>query len=517
MPDPKWDDPRRPSSIEEACDVLALTVKQDKVNKAINFVGMLLSQTHEDMYNIGQEASAASGKTYIGQEVAGYYPPSDVRTYAGASPTSFFHSMGESIPLIELEKTEDLTRVFDADELAREKEVDLAYREESEKLKSEGKKPTRDPRRRVIYINLEHKILVFLDQPHWQLMEKLRPLLSHDQRILRFDITDKTGKGGLRTKTVVIKGFCVVIFATAKSTREEQEQSRMWLLSPETGQSKLKESLKLLGFRIGDRAAFREWIANDPGRRWLRARVSAIRETGIRDVIIPDQAKILEDYLSQRPYLAPRASRDWPRLLYLIKGCALYNCFQRKRSGDSIESDEEDTQAAFKLYNPVAKSNELGISPETYAIYEQVIQPLTSNGDKADRKMIQEKYWQVNHRLLSPERLRKETLPALESAGLIGQEPDPADKRRTLVWCTIPSPISGAVSLGGNRGDNSAPPSPVGDEYRGQNSAPSELASAEGENLCEVCHKPGMVISRIGESGVRAFCSQHVGSYTGDL
>ncbi|MEM3462402.1 MAG: hypothetical protein QXJ15_01875 [Candidatus Bathyarchaeia archaeon] len=46
-------------------------------------------------------------------------------------------------------------------------------------------------------VDLEHKILVFLHQPHWMLMEKLRPLLSHDRRSLRYSITDKMEKAGL--------------------------------------------------------------------------------------------------------------------------------------------------------------------------------------------------------------------------------------------------------------------------------------------------------------------------------
>src|SRR5207253_10306245 len=95
----KYEDPERPSTLEEALDILSLTVKHDRTNKAINFLAMLLAQTDEDQFNIGQEASASSGKTYIGQEISAYFPTRDVRTYAGASPTSFFHSMGESKPL----------------------------------------------------------------------------------------------------------------------------------------------------------------------------------------------------------------------------------------------------------------------------------------------------------------------------------------------------------------------------------------------------------------------------------
>src|SRR3989442_11366354 len=106
-------------------------------------------------------------------------------------------------------------------------------------------------------------------------------------------------------------------------------------------------------------------------------------------------------------------------------------------------------------------------------IYESVIVPLTTNGDKVDRKAIQQKHFEIYHRLLPPDRLRKETLPALESAGLIGQEPDPQDKRRTLVWCTITSPISAGISNGSIHSQDQQLP----EQYRGNNSAPSISAT----------------------------------------
>jgi len=63
-------------------------------------------------------------------------------------------------------------------------------------------KGTWDEEKEMITINLENKILIFLDQPHNQLLERLRPLLSHDQKELSYKITDKREKLGLRTKNV---------------------------------------------------------------------------------------------------------------------------------------------------------------------------------------------------------------------------------------------------------------------------------------------------------------------------
>jgi hypothetical protein len=203
----------REISLEELNSIISTTVKRDEPTKAITFLGMLLAQTIEDQYNIAFQAESSTGKSYIPLELANYFPKEDQLIYASASPTSFFHEVGQ----------------WDKD-------------------------------RKVITVNLEGKILVFMDQPHWMLMEKLRPLLSHDRKVLTYKITDKTGKGGLRTKTVEIIGYPTVVFCTAKSTLEDQERTRLWFLSPETSQEKLSESLHLLTKKYSDPDAYREWL-----------------------------------------------------------------------------------------------------------------------------------------------------------------------------------------------------------------------------------------------------------------
>jgi len=419
---------KREITISELNEILSTTIKCDEANKAITFLGDLLAQTDEDQQNVGFQAESSTGKSYIPQETAEYFPKEERRTYAGASPTSFAHELGRLVPIREAAEKFNLKGIFDADELADEK-------------------------RKVIVVDLERKILVFLDQPHWMLMEKLRPFLSHDSKVLRFSITDRTERAGQRTKSVILIGYSSVNFATAKPTQEDQERTRMLLLSPEATQEKILDAMKLQGVRIGHREAFREWIESHPMRRWLKERIRAIRATGIRNVVIPDWEKILERYSKERPYLSPRALRDWPRLLGFIKGFALLNCFQRVKAGDNtIIADQRDVDAAFDLYESVARSNELGLSPETYRIYAEVILPLTRGGCGVPRKDIIKRFHELYHRPLADDRLRRQILPALESTGLIHQEPNPADKREMLVHPTVSSPISPGPN---NRGKNS--------------------------------------------------------------
>lgn len=96
---------------------------------------------------------------------------------------------------------------------------------------------------------------------------------------------------------------------------------------------------------------------------------------------------------------------------------------------------------AFKLYEEIAKPNELGISPNVYDIYEKCIKSfLTKRG--LTRTEICRKYLSIYHRALSDDVLRKEILPTLEGAGLILLAPSPDDARQIFVYPLDVSPIS---------------------------------------------------------------------------
>jgi len=437
---------RRPLSASDLCDIMGTTIIEDKPVKLIVFLGYLLAQLDEDKYNVGLQAESSAGKSYIVLEVVEYFPEQEKRIYAGASPTNFYHEAGVWCKLKDVATKMNLKGLFDQAELNNEKQY-------------------------VILVDLENKILIFLDQPHWMLAQRLRPLLSHDSKILRYGITDRREKYGLRSKIVLIRGYPTVAFATAQSTQEDQERTRMWLLSPGAGQEKLKESLKLLAEKISNREKFKEWVDAHPKRRWLRDRVMAIRDERIRNVVIPKSKweELLSDYMKKRPKLSPRTQRDWPRLLYLVKGFALLNCFHRKKIDDhTIEADDSDVKEAVSLYEEVANANELGVSPETLKFYQEVILPLAANGDGVSRKDIACKFHELYGRPISQKRLKEDVLPSLESAGLVTSERNPKDMRETLIHPTVTGYI---VTGSNNMPDNSGvlkPSGPTLPDYEGK-------------------------------------------------
>ncbi len=386
----------RPTTFDEIGEVLRSTIRHDLATKLILFCAMILTFTDEDQINILMSGESAGGKSYNALEVAAYFPQETVITIATASPTAFFHDVGKW-----------------------------------------------DEEARVLRVNLRRKILIFLDQPHFTLMERLRPLLSHDRRELLYKITDKSKGGPMRTKNVVLEGFPTVVFCAAKLSLDEQERTRVFILSPETSPEKLEESLRLAIARVGDREEFKRRVESHPRRRWLKARIAAIRDAQIIQVVIEDQEGIYGRFLSQRQRLAPRHQRDLPRILALIKTHALLNFRYREspREG-TIVASQDDVEAGFWLYSLIARSNELGLSPQVYEIHETVIKPRLVTGSLVRKDEISRLYVEKYGRPLAWQRLDREILPALEASGLISLQPDPDDRRRIVVVSPITYNIS---------------------------------------------------------------------------
>ena len=253
----------KPITSKEIGETLSFTIKHDDENKLLAFLGMLSAYTEDSQMNLMFNAPSSTGKSYIPTEVAKLFPVEDVIQLGGASPTAFFHS-GK----------------FD-------KEKD------------------------VYTVDLERKILIFLDQPHDQLLQRLRSLLSHDQKIIEHRITDKTQRGGTKTKTILLKGFCSVVFCTASLKTDEQEATRCFLLSPETTQEKLKAGIEQKIRRESNPEAFNLWLESNSDRQLLKERIRAIKQERINEIrISKEDEKFIADSFIRPSMLRPRDQRD---------------------------------------------------------------------------------------------------------------------------------------------------------------------------------------------------------------
>jgi hypothetical protein len=297
-------------------------------------------------------------------------------------------------------------------------------------------------------VDLSRKILIFLDQPHTQLLERLRPLLSHDKKEISVKITDKTQKFGMKTKNILLKGYPAVIFCTAGLRIDEQEATRFLLLSPEVNHEKIRQGILESIKKEADAESYKGWLDENPERKLLKERIRAIKLEGIREIKIASYQKVVERFFSEHKVLKPRHQRDIKRLTSLIKSFALINLWWREKSGTTITANEDDIEQAFKVWDAISVSQELNLPPYIYNLYQEVILKAWNdkNGNRSEefveatgllglsRQELLQKHFEVYGRRLDTNQLRQQILPMLETAGLIVQEADPSDKRKMLIY-----------------------------------------------------------------------------------
>jgi len=410
----------KPLNTKDLTSILGLTIKQDEENKIVTFLCELSAYTENAQFNISYNAPSSTGKSYIPTEIARLFPQEDVLELAYCSPTAFFHDVGEY-----------------------------------------------DKKMKGYLVDLSRKILIFLDQPHNELLARLRPLLSHDKKQIMLKITDKSQKFGLKTKNVLLRGYPSVIFCTAGLRIDEQEATRFLLLSPEINQEKIRQGILESVRKEADYQTYRDYLEENPDRKLFKERIKAIKQENITEIKIAGYQQVIDRFLKQNKLLKPRHQRDIKRLVSLIKSFALINLWWRERDGTTITANDEDIKQAFAVWETISVSQELNLPPYIYKLYQEVI--LQAWHDKKqthlketkcglERQEVLQKHFDVYGRMLDTSQLRQQILPMLETAGLIVQEQDPNDKRKMLIIPTLAEQENNSVIKGGvNRKSDNDP------------------------------------------------------------
>jgi len=387
----------KPMGATDIIRILEPTIKQDNTNKFLVFSAMLNAYTEENQMNIAFIAPSSSGKSHIPHEVSMLFPKEDLIMLGSASPTAFYHDMG-------------------------------AYDKETNTLT----------------VDLERKIVIFLDQPNTALLERLRALLSHDEKEVKNKITDKSEKKGMRTKNVILRGFSTFVFCTAGLKVDEQESTRFLLLSPEISQEKIREAVLQRIHKGSDCESFNRLLNANPERQLLKQRILAIKQAHVIDIKINNPELIEEMFFKRQKKLKPRDQRDIAKIMNIIKSFALINYWFREKDGLSIVANNDDITNAFEIWDSLSDAQSLGLPPYIYDMYNDVI---VSEFQKVNEKnvgvwigltrgRIASVHYEVYGRYIADWQLRQ-IITMLETAGLIYQEADEIDKRKMLVYPTF--------------------------------------------------------------------------------
>lgn len=385
-------------SIGELADVLDTTIRCDRSNKCILFLSMLTAYTENDQLNVCLLGPSSSGKTYLAQRVADFFPECDVKEYAGISPTALKHS-----------------------------------------------EPVVDPKTGKKYVNYERIILIFSEMPGPEMLATIRPLLSHDRKELLFSTTDRNKNGGNAVKNTIIRGFPTVVFCSANARLDEQESTRALLLSPEVSDEKLEESVRMTNERAANPEAYKKRIESDESRQSLMRRIQYIKRLHINSVIIPEEksGEVMARFRTSYPKLVPSANRAIEHLNSLIKSVAMLNAKQRMDENKNVIVEDEDIEAAFALWKSISRTQSLGVPPATYDFYAQSLVPAYKNRTKlVDGAELQDDGVTLDELLnycyntvgTMPNlcTLQKVVLPVLIAAGLVSRTPSVSDRRKMI-------------------------------------------------------------------------------------
>jgi len=219
----------------------------------------IFSSATKNPMNLAVNAPSGEGKSYVVNKVASLFSKEDVISLSGMTEKSLFHKRGticvkqdgKFVSLRELTEPiyELLRPAQDAAEATKDpvklKEINHAingWKNEIEELENKA----------VKVIDLNNKVLIFMDTPHEKLFSELMPLMSHDEDETTYEFVDNNE--GIKTNTNILKGFPSFIFTQAIDfsgyERADEIQRRFLISNPNMDAEKYNKAADLISLKF---------------------------------------------------------------------------------------------------------------------------------------------------------------------------------------------------------------------------------------------------------------------------
>jgi len=394
------------------------------------------------------------------------FPKEDVMVLGGLSPTALAHDYGVPVDSEGEDLRPAIQEVQTEIEKLKDEEVD-AERSERKRIKREIEKlqhklyELMKGSKRLI--DLENKVIIFVDNPDPRTWARLRPLMSHDLWETTYKFTDRPHKGGpLKQVTAILRGWPVFIAFKAEETPNKGWTHDIWAqiltrgttVPVEMSTEKYKEAIKLTGVRKGLPQPVVDYKLRIEEFRECRKIVSAIRQriltlkqrvreqTGRRDLPnifwVPFHKVVAENFPSKKGV----HMREADRFFGVVQNHAAANVFNRP----TLEINDvpylictiQDLAKAVELYfsDEARKTIFSKIPTNQIRFFEKVILPLSKQWPEGvDTAAMQKKYKEVFDEAISINTVNYHYLQPLENMDLVSRDDDPNDKRRKL---TVP-------------------------------------------------------------------------------
>jgi hypothetical protein len=293
-------------------------------------------------------------------------------------------------------------------------------------------------------VDLQGKILVFLEAPNIETFNKLRPVLSHDVWEISYKFTD-TSQRALRTTHVILRGWPATIFCSTSESFVQDLATRSFTFTPETTEAKFRDANKL----TGSKAAFPWKFEKDLDAVLLEGYITYFKSHMKElQVVVP----YAETFGSMFPAKFPRSMRDFKHVLSLIEVSASFYLAQRPvlvrklrfetEGKEGFREEEhryvmavkEDYDNTMTLWKEVRETTETSAGSHHLKFFHEVVEPeAKSHLDNMFTVKDLTDAWNAKFSDRKSSDIIRNYVDFLCLIGYMSKEPDPSDKRQNLL------------------------------------------------------------------------------------
>ena len=284
-----------------------------------------------------------------------------------------------------------------------------------------------DEEKDLYKIDLEKKVLIFLDEPQFKTLEMLKPLLSRDKYETMYKITHKDT---MKTITSILKGFPVCVFCAVKSKFTMEFCSRWLTASPSINPEKIKKVIA----QKSDMAMHPERYKEEKNFKVWQKAFSVLKEGFPYQVVIPYASTIGNNFRAKKQ----TDMRFYDLFLALIKASTILHAYQRERDEkERLIASVKDYEIAQDVFKQIEKSTVFGLGENILSFYNDVVLPCAPNEvSYATYETLMQKHYEVYGEPKNRNQIRYEYLKPLERSGLIDIQEHPQDKRAKAIFST---------------------------------------------------------------------------------
>lgn len=422
--------------VEFILRIIQKTVKRE--NSLIRLILYTsLSTFTSDPLNLGIVAPTSEGKTYAVSEVIKLFPKQNVWMIGNMSPKVLIRDRGILVDQNNKPITEKVKEIKSLIEKEKDENVRNDLKEQLKALYDNSK----------VLIDLSNMILVFLEPPHSDTWNILKPILSHDTLEIEHPYVYKTETKGLEVKHIVTRGWPACIFCSARDDSNwsmwPEIQSRFFIASPNMVKQKYQDSNILIAQKKGLPALVQEQlIISKEDLDVAKDCILLLKEDLLSDysynVWIPFQSILSESLPSDKGLDVRIADRIFSMLVLITK----VNSFNRP----SLVYGEEilaiallsDLEEVLKLIHNITgiPSYKVDFLTEIFMpLYLSKKEPLQKDDKSEDRiavytNELSDYFKKIKGKSLTTDAIKKTYLIELKNNGLVDDFQSEVDKRK---------------------------------------------------------------------------------------